>query len=574
MFQRFRDMPTKHQNPRHCTLLTDIPKNIPNPQIEPVPPLPPNRITSGQSPISSHSDRSFEKSDKHDRARTPNHQETALPKPPNAMESRQEQTKKQRRQGYYGPAHTTSNGVIPSPDWFVGAGERVGEDMRSKNQSEQLPGSDSRDHERPRGDIVRPSASLNHRNGMVKSSSRAGQMPYHGPTTKRSLGVYPSQTATSPVATRQRSPFQERESSNAPTIPTPVGPKLEKKSSKLALDEANLTESSFLCLSSSESESEGEGEGTQTPRRNKGVLLRDSILTLKEGESAIYTPEAYATIPFIKARQTSIGRDRGSKLSEKSQSQTQDRSTLSNDKPSNIGSTGLTGRSNGVHKTESPLHLTVPPPAPSAAPNRRSRFIAVTRQEEQLLEMMRRNRGGLPPNFLIDGISSTNGPEAKLPSIEPPNSASHGSNMVSPSFQQYRAAYLSHAENDAAVDKGASSSHRVAPNGGEPSKEYSKPSSRTNPVNSDTLASQSSNQGLSRSSTLPTIRVSGRSANPTTTLAEQRHARTRTEGRGAVTLGGAGGAGGSGRDLKDEDGLPIWAFGWRYGAGGLTAVDR
>jgi len=172
---------------------------------------------------------------------------------------------------------------------------------------------------------------------------------------------------------------------------------------------------------------------------------------------------------------------------------------------------------------------------------------------------------------LIDGISSTTGPEAKVISIDPPKSANHGSDIVSPDFQKYRAAYLNQAENDAAVDKGQSLPHAAVPNGDGQSKEHSKPSTRINPVHSDAPAPQSSSQGLSRSSTLPTIRVSGRSANPTTTLAEQRHARTRTDSSGAIAYGGAGAAG---RDLKDEEDLPIWAFGWRYGAGGLTAVDR
>ncbi|ODH47965.1 hypothetical protein GX48_05897 [Paracoccidioides brasiliensis] len=244
---------------------------------------------------------------------------------------------------------------------------------------------------------------------------------------------------------------------------------LSRKSSKTALNRSDLNEASVLCLSSSEDESE-EGElGGNTPAR-RGFIIRDSIATFDEEGSEICTATAKAVAaarggPVVsRIRSANFRSPRASEATEPyPQSLSRNRSNSSILRSQNYRP------SNGIPTISEPEEPAAPPssapattttntstfdfqlPHPQPRPrtregsthqsppptNRRSRFIAVTRQEEQFLEAIRRQHGNIPPSF---SITDTSTPRTSNTITNPPRKSPSSSRDHSPSTNKSKAA--------------------------------------------------------------------------------------------------------------------------------------
>ncbi|EEH48763.2 uncharacterized protein PADG_04842 [Paracoccidioides brasiliensis Pb18] len=244
---------------------------------------------------------------------------------------------------------------------------------------------------------------------------------------------------------------------------------LSRKSSKTALNRSDLNEASVLCLSSSEDESE-EGElGGNTPAR-RGFIIRDSIATFDEEGSEICTATAKAVAaarggPVVsRIRSANFRSPRASEATEPyPQSLSRNRSNSSilrspNYRPSNGIPTISEPEEPAAPPSSAPATTTTntstfdfqlphPQPRPrtregsthqSPPPtNRRSRFIAVTRQEEQFLEAIRRQHGNIPPSF---SITDTSTPRTSNTITNPPRKSPSSSRDHSPSTNKSKAA--------------------------------------------------------------------------------------------------------------------------------------
>ncbi|KAF3490533.1 uncharacterized protein GIQ15_00050 [Arthroderma uncinatum] len=199
-------------------------------------------------------------------------------------------------------------------------------------------------------------------------------------------------------------------------------PRIRKKSSRAILNSSNLNESSVLCLSSSEDESEDEPAGHTTK-------LRDSIATIDEGFQ-ICTAQTVtaARRPSIK-RVRSSSKKRAVKNGSTTKSQNGDQSRPSSLHPSTMSATESNYSS--VPTIPEPLLPTSPPTLPriqtqfspaesqgSQAGSRRSRVMAVTRQEEYLLEMIRRNKGAMPQTLSPAGSATDTKEWAKALAVQ------------------------------------------------------------------------------------------------------------------------------------------------------------
>ncbi|GBF66067.1 hypothetical protein TMEN_8785 [Trichophyton mentagrophytes] len=237
----------------------------------------------------------------------------------------------------------------------------------------------------PNGSTQKPKTS----SGSVKSASRANSNSYSS---------QPSVSTNSRAAEKS-----DKEK-----------PRIRKKSSHAILNASNLNESSVLCLSSSEDESEDESSDHTTG-------LRDSITTIDEGFQ-ICTAKAVTTTsrPSIKrVRSSSKKHPARNGTSTATRSQNGDTSSRASSLHPSILSPTDSNFSSG--RTIPDRWPTSPPILPriqtqfspaesglSQPGNRRSRVIAVTRQEEYLLELIRRNKGAVPQTLSPDGSASTN----------------------------------------------------------------------------------------------------------------------------------------------------------------------
>ena len=186
-----------------------------------------------------------------------------------------------------------------------------------------------------------------------------------------------------------------------------------KKSNKSTLKNKDLQNTSILCLSSSEDEDEDRNPSTQPPR--KGSKHRDSVGTYDESEPEIYTAAtarattATAAKRFNRAHSTSSNTSRQTTQSQPPPlpvARPRKASQSSNGKSSTTTRrTTQTRRSSGVPTIAEPDILSQFPQQPLRSPaelkemNRRSRYIAVTRQEQDLLEAMRIRKGKVTPSL-------------------------------------------------------------------------------------------------------------------------------------------------------------------------------
>ncbi|KAM5488650.1 hypothetical protein MaudMau93_004185 [Microsporum audouinii] len=341
-----------------------------------------------------------------DQNHQPQHQEKVKEK---QAESPGERLTSQKYEGWSDP---NSNRKKVSSAWFDGSDSQLGNDdegIRPGDEVEimygQLLSRDQQPRTRNRRSMSLPSRQPSVQSGKIGYTGLGLPNASHGTPQKPKSSAGPVKSASS-----NSSSSQLTDSTEPVRKPTKDKPKIRKKSSRAILNSSNLNESSVLCLSSSEDESEDEPSGH--------TRLRDSINTIDEGFQICTAKTATATSrPSIKRVRSSSKKRVARGVASTARSQNGDSSRPSSLHPSTASVT----ESNCSSTPALPEWLPASPPklpriqtqfSPvdsqlSQPGNRRSRVIAVTRQEEYLLELIRRNKGVTPQPFSPDGSAST-----------------------------------------------------------------------------------------------------------------------------------------------------------------------
>ncbi|KAK2760074.1 hypothetical protein FQN53_007999 [Emmonsiellopsis sp. PD_33] len=447
---------------------------------------------------------------------------------------------------------------------------------------------------------MRASVLSNARSEISRASSRT--LILSSAESVRKLTEFPtSPTPLSPATSKLNSHYDWDFGSTPTLSPGPGSTTLSRKSSRLTLDKSNLTEASVLCLSSSEDEDEEEEEVPLPSQRR----IRDSIATFDEGASEeIFTAKVIPSSrrPSVaKIRNGNTQPVRPSRPTERKQPTSREHSASSSVRsphfrpPSSIPT---------ISEPESPPPLPAsstastfdfqlppsrksnyqsPPPA-----NRRSRVMAVTRQEEHLLEVIRRHKGNMPPSYLAGGDSLAPEPSApqKSPSSISTSQPSYSSSQsrtadtsfltLSPSLPHPRKSPLAYHAPDNTLAAASAESDSSMPLSRSALSENSNPSPRISLVHSDTLPSPSTSWTSPRTPTLTHHHLPPRNGHvpppfpsPSTIPDTRRHSRTRTDSSSAMVFGEADDDGKSPGGSSD---LPIWALGWSTETPGLAVV--
>ncbi|KAJ5206302.1 hypothetical protein N7491_003079 [Penicillium cf. griseofulvum] len=343
-----------------------------------------------------------------------------------------------------------------------------------------------------------------------------------------------------------------------------------KKSSKSTLKNKDLRNVSILCLSSS---SEDEGDEDQTPitesKRNTNKVRRDSVATYGEYEPEVYTAStaqattATAVRRFDRTLSTST---RGSHQTEKSQpvpvpvARPRKVSESSNSKSSQTTRrTTQTRRSSGVPTIPDDILAQFPQqplrsPAELKELNRRSRVIAVTRQEQDLLEAMRIRKGKVTPSLFnahgADRRSLASGPSRdsfcgsdtsflRLSNVFPPFDV-----RSEKSVTQYK---------DGSLSQSSGSDSERKPRTTVSSSGFSADYSESLPSPSTSGASpMTPTLPIHRFSPLPSPKPPPSGPPPAIPEDQKQHTRRRTDSSEAILLDG-------GESKRSHD-LPLWSF--------------
>ncbi|KAE8417685.1 hypothetical protein BDV36DRAFT_256116 [Aspergillus pseudocaelatus] len=349
---------------------------------------------------------------------------------------------------------------------------------------------------------------------------------------------------------------------------------MSKKSSKSTLKNVDLNKSSVLCLSSSEDEDEEE----EAPAKHD-KNIRDSVTTYGEFDAEICTASAAQTTKGTLRR---VERPYSmSASSHGSQSvRRQQQTILRNPSMSSAGRSTLetrSHRSSGVPTISEPDFLNTDPMAnqvrkPSqrarlqqSQQNRRSRVIAVTRQEEHLLEAMRQRKGKITPSLFHEArYQDSSEPDRNSMLSVPSRDSFYGSDIsflrlspgLPPSMLR-KDQGANHFDKDGFISQGTASD-------AEQKTTNSSASPRVSLIYSESLPSPATSGASPLTPTLPIHRFSPlpsqkpppRNPPPSIPSVQRRHSRRRTDSSEAIVLGDS-------EERKPEpDDFPIWALGW------------
>ncbi|CAI7629682.1 unnamed protein product [Penicillium manginii] len=356
---------------------------------------------------------------------------------------------------------------------------------------------------------------------------------------------------------------------------------MTKKSSKSTLKNKDLQNSSVLCLSSS-SEDETE-EDVETPtdlRPNQRKSNRDSVATYDESDAEIYT--ASTAHMYKRAERTKSTGSRGShpntqKQQNKQQAQQVQQVEQPKQRRSSRRDTTASANSKSTTKTtQSRRSIGAPalpqqdildqfpqqrlrPPHELKEMNRRSRVIAVTRQEQDLLEAMRLRKGKVTPSlFQYSGAPPV--PEVDRSSMisGPSRDSFVGSDT---SFLRLSAAFPPF---QARTDQGATqmdgSPSQSSSSDTEQKIGNSVASSRFSTAYSESLPSPATSGAspltptlpIHRFSPLPSPKPAPRGPPPAIPQDQKRHSRRRTDSSEAIMLDNG--------DPQNKHDLPLWSF--------------
>ncbi|KAB8248825.1 hypothetical protein BDV35DRAFT_346266 [Aspergillus flavus] len=349
---------------------------------------------------------------------------------------------------------------------------------------------------------------------------------------------------------------------------------MSKKSSKSTLKNVDLNKSSVLCLSSSEDEDDEEEEEPAKHDKN----IRDSVTTYGEFEAEICTASAAqttkGTLKRVERPYSMSASSRGSQ-SVRRQQQT----ILRNPSMSSAGRSTLetrSHRSSGVPTISEldflntdPMVSQVRKPSQRARlqqsqQNRRSRVIAVTRQEEHLLEAMRQRKGKITPSLFHEArYQDSLEPDRNSMLSVPSRDSFYGSDIsflrLSPGLPPNMLRKDQGANN---FDKDGSISQGTASDA-EQKTTNSSASPRVSLIYSESLPSPATSGASPLTPTLPIHRFSPlpsqkpppRNPPPAIPSVQRRHSRRRTDSSEAIVLGDS-------EERKETDDFPIWALGW------------
>ncbi|KAJ5769871.1 uncharacterized protein N7511_001922 [Penicillium nucicola] len=359
-----------------------------------------------------------------------------------------------------------------------------------------------------------------------------------------------------------------------------------KKSNRSTLKNKDLQNSSVLCLSSS-SEDEDEEITPTEPKRHGKKNYSDSVATFDDDESEIFIAStakaATVTTPTLRHfdRQPSTG----SLKSQPEKAPVRRKASHSSTGKSSTGKssqttrrTTQTRRSSAVPTIEADLLAQFPQqplrsPAELKELNRRSRVIAVTRQEQDLLEAMRIRKGKVTPSLFNYG----NLPEADRRSIlsGPSRDSFCGSDTsflrlsnVFPPFNTPSVKGAAHPYKDGTPSQSSGSDTEQKTGNSVVSPGFSANYSESLPSPATSGASPlTPTLPIHRFSPLPSPKPPPRGPPPAIPEDQKRHSRRRTDSSGAIMLDES-------CDPKGNGGMPLWSFNfdWDQEHAGIATV--
>ncbi|KAL5042493.1 hypothetical protein BDW71DRAFT_190045 [Aspergillus fruticulosus] len=349
---------------------------------------------------------------------------------------------------------------------------------------------------------------------------------------------------------------------------------MSKKSSRSTLKNRDLTTSSVLCLSSSEDEDE-EPQPVK-PQYKPAKYRRDSVSTYGGYEAEICTAAAAHT---IKGTLRSVERPSSSNTKSSRASSKHLRAPLS------ANGNNRSRRSSGAPVTLEPDFLHSDPmfdqsKAQTRASglsqkeiNRRSRLMAVTRQEERLLDLMRQRQGKVTPSLFNESMEA--------------DRRSMFSNFSGPSRNSYYCSDTSFLRLSACIPSDSARASQVTmkykdtatltPTATDFESEETATKSVPSPqvsLSSKSLPSPATSATSPLTPTLPIHRFSPlpsqkpppRLPPPPIPDLQRSHSRRRTDSSGAIVLDNPT------EDPRQHGEFPVWALGWANDNNNLTAV--
>ncbi|KAH8701663.1 hypothetical protein BGW36DRAFT_371272 [Talaromyces proteolyticus] len=429
--------------------------------------------------------------------------------------------------------------------------------------------------------------------------------------TSYTIDSHLSPQPTTPFSERLSTSLQAWQSEGDLRLRNPK-PALSKKSSHSTLMISDLTKTSVLSLSSSEDEDDGEDRREED--ENYGELLvkratpqrafRESVSTFEDFEPEICTAEAVVATRGHALTQLNRAHSKMSTSSSDShrtaRRQSHGHQSYSSNPRSSVTAKRQDSRaSRRVSLIEEREELTdthngnsqlrpVPAYSNMHSAKRRSRIIAVTRQEESILEAMRLRNGRFTPSMYGE-ISTTPNPDSESESTtsrsmppapriqEPAHTPDYGtsflrlSTVMSPS----QGTALSMAgEGATSKDKEAFMSLSSASDNEQKTETNSTASPRLSLAYSETHSSSSTTGYTSpMTPTLPIHRFSPRAPPPSHAPppippeAAKRHSRRRTDSSEAIRLDDE-----VANDKEPEVEYPLWAIKWARDSVDLAVV--
>ncbi|KAL2809896.1 nucleotide-sugar transporter-domain-containing protein [Aspergillus granulosus] len=355
-----------------------------------------------------------------------------------------------------------------------------------------------------------------------------------------------------------------------------------KKSSRSTLKNTDLSHSSVLCLSSSEDEDDEEPSFPLPPRHNKNK--RDSVSTYGDFEAEICTATtAHATRSTLRSvERPSSSNTQGSRSSLKPVQPRRD-SIVSKSSSSTTGFP-RSHRSSGNPTLPEPNFFHGDPifdqtKAPARTPslsqkeiNRRSRLMAVTRQEERLLEVMRQRQGKITPSIFNETVEPDRRSTVSGPSRDSFYCADTSFLRLSPGIPPpglARALQATQKLRERSTLKGAGSDFDDKTIRSAPSPRASLISSKSLPSPATSTTSPlTPTLPIHRFSPLPSQKPPPRRPPPPVPDLQRQHSRRRTDSSGVIALENAT------ENRKESGEFPIWALGWNSEGSNMTAATH
>ncbi|KAJ5949406.1 hypothetical protein N7454_000990 [Penicillium verhagenii] len=357
---------------------------------------------------------------------------------------------------------------------------------------------------------------------------------------------------------------------------------LTKKSSKSTLKNKDLQNTSVLCLSSSDDETEEELETPVTGSRTRKPF-RDSVETYGEYEGEVYTAQAAqaATAHMLRkvdrAPSTSSHGSHPNQRSKPTRKHAQQPSMSSTGKAStgksstNTRGTSQSRRSSGIPTIAEPNILEQLPQPPTRTPrelkemNRRSRVIAVTRQEQDLLEAMRLRKGKVTPSMFNYAAEPDRNSVLSVPSRDSFCGSDTSFLRLSAAFPPFPTRSdqgASHMDKDGSPSQsGSDNEQKTSRSIASTSYAESLPSPSTNGASPLTPTLP-----IHRFSPLPSPKPHPRGPPPAIPEDQKQHTRRRTDSSEAIMLNGG--------EPQPKHDLPLWSFDfdWNHDRSSVAAV--